>query len=189
MVIMMGVNASEGANLEKATFAGGCFWCMQPPYDKLPGVVSTVVGYTGGHVDNPTYEQVSSGQTGQAEAVEITFEPAKTSYEQLLEVFWHNVDPTALNRQFADVGTQYRTAIFYQNEAQKKAAEASKAKLAQLGKFKQAIATAILPATKFWPAEDYHQGYYRKSAGHYKLYRAGSGREQYLKQTWGAEVK
>jgi methionine-S-sulfoxide reductase len=140
-------------------------------------------------VDHPTYEQVSSGQTGHAEAVEITFDPAKTSYEQLLEVFWHNIDPTALNRQFADAGTQYRTAIFYHSDAQKQAAEASKAKLTQSGKFKRALVTGIVPATKFWPAEDYHQAYYRKNAGHYKMYRLGSGREGYLKETWGAEGK
>jgi methionine-S-sulfoxide reductase len=178
-------NNTEQKGLEKATFAGGCFWCMQPPFDGVPGVVSTLVGYTGGTQKNPTYEEVSSGRTGHAESVEITYDPKKISYDQLLDIFWMNVDPTTPNRQFADVGTQYRTAIFYHNDEQKKLAEASKKKYQQSGKYDKPIVTEIVPASTFWPAEDYHQKYYLKNNAHYKAYRKGSGREGYIRKTWG----
>lgn len=170
-------------SLARATFAGGCFWCMQPPFDKLEGVVRTTVGYTGGHKENPTYEEVSSGSTGHAEAVEILYDPQKVSYERLLEVFWQNIDPTIKDRQFCDVGSQYRTAIFYHDEEQKRLAENSLEKLKQSGRFSQ-IFTEIRPASTFWPAEDYHQFYYQKNPLRYKLYRLGCGRDQRLKELW-----
>ena len=176
--------------LEKATFAGGCFWCMQPPYDKLKGVVATTVGYTGGHKENPTYEEVSSGTTGHAEAVEIVYDPAQVSYDALLDLFWRNVDPTTRDRQFADAGSQYRTAIFYHNEEQRKAAQASKERMEKSGKFGgKPIVTQIVPASPFYPAEDYHQKYSQKNAVRYKFYRFNSGREQYLEKTWGKDAK
>ena len=168
-----------------ATLAGGCFWCMQPPYDKLDGVMETKVGYMGGSDKDPTYEEVSTGTTGHAEAVQITYDPSKVSYEQILEVFWHNIDPTTLNQQFADVGSQYRTVIFYHDEEQKKIAGESKKKLAQSGKFNKPIVTAIEPASTFYPAEDYHQRYYRKNEGHYNMYKVGSGRAGFIKNKWG----
>ncbi|MGE5238863.1 MAG: peptide-methionine (S)-S-oxide reductase MsrA [Chloroflexota bacterium] len=171
--------------LQKATFAGGCFWCMQPPYDKLEGVVSTRVGYTGGRTTNPTYEEVCSGATGHAEAVEILYDPSRISYPTLLEVFWQNIDPVAVNRQFADRGTQYRTAVFYHNEEQKRLAIESKESLAKSGKFAGPIATEIVPASEFYSGEEYHQGYYRKNPAHYNLYKFGSGREAFLKEVWG----
>lgn len=171
---------------EKATFAGGCFWCMQPPYDKLPGVISTTVGYTGGTKQNPTYEEVCSGTTGHAEAIEIEFDPSKTTYSQTLDVFWKHIDPTTLNKEFADVGNQYRTAIFYHNEEQKKLAVASKEALEKSGRYGgKRIVTEITPAGKFWPAEDYHQKYYKKNPGPYESYHAASGRDAYEKKIWG----
>ena len=175
--------------LETATFAGGCFWCMQPPYDKLKGVVSTRVGYTGGHVKNPTYEEVSSGTTGHAEAVEITYDPSRTGYNELLDVFWRSIDPTALNRQFADNGTQYRTAIFYHNEEQRHLAVASKEALERSGKFSGPIVTEIVQASEFYPAEEHHQKYYVKSPVRYNLYKVGSGRESFLKKMWGEAAR
>jgi methionine-S-sulfoxide reductase len=174
------------ASQETATFAGGCFWCMEPPYKKLKGVKSITVGYTGGSLENPTYEDVCTGQTGHAEAVEIIFDPSQTSYEQLLDVFWKNIDPTALNAQFADHGTQYRTGIFYHSPEQKRLAEASKVQLEKSGKFNQPIVTEITPAARFYPAEDYHQDYSAKCPLRYNAYRTGSGREAYLKRTWGS---
>ena len=180
---------NKNNHFEKATFAGGCFWCMQPPYDKLSGVVSTTVGYTGGTKANPTYEQVCMGTTGHAEAVEIVYDGSKVSYSQLLDVFWKSIDPTTLNQQFADRGTQYRTAVFYHNEEQKRLAVASKEKLERSGKFKKPIATEIVPASTFYPAEDTHQGYYKKCPIPYQLYKVGSGREHYLKETWGSGDK
>jgi methionine-S-sulfoxide reductase len=173
------------AELMKATFAGGCFWCMQPPYEKLKGVVKVTVGYTGGHTKNPTYEKVCSGTTGHAEAVEIEYDPKQVTYQQLLDVFWKNIDPTTINAQFADHGDQYRTAIFYHSLEQKKLAEQSKEELQKSGKFDQPIVTEIVPASAFYPAEDYHQQYYKKCPLRYKAYRAGSGREDYLKRLWG----
>ena len=171
--------------LDTATFAGGCFWCMEPPFEKLNGVRSVTSGYTGGTEPNPSYEQVSSGKTGHAESIQIRYDPAAVTYEQLLDVFWMNVDPTTPNAQFADHGTQYRTAIFYHNEAQQRLAEASKAKLARSGKFQAPIVTEIVPASTFYPAEDYHQDYYKKNPLRYKLYRVGSGRDRYLHEQWG----
>ncbi len=169
----------------KATFAGGCFWCMEPPYDKLPGVISTTSGYTGGKTRNPTYEQVSSGSTGHAEAVEVEYDPAKVSYEKLLDVFWHNVDPTQRDGQFCDHGSQYRTAIFYHSPEQKRLAEASKTALAKNKPFKGEIVTEITPAAEFYRAEEYHQDFYRKNPIRYKFYRTGCGRDARLKELWG----
>jgi methionine-S-sulfoxide reductase len=170
-----------------ATFGGGCFWCMEPPFEQLEGVTSVVSGYAGGHRKNPTYEEVSSGTTGHAEVVQVTFDPAKISYEKLLDVFWRNIDPTDPHGQFADKGSQYRTAIFYHDEAQREAAEKSKEALAQSGKFAKPIVTQIAPATDFYPAEDYHQDYYKKNPLRYKSYKIGSGREGFLKRTWGKD--
>ena len=171
--------------LSVATFAGGCFWCMEPPYDALPGVVSTTSGYMGGRTANPTYQQVSSGTTGYAEAVQVVFDPKKVSYEKLLEVFWVNVDPTVKDRQFCDAGNQYRTTIFYHDEAQRKAAEASKAALEKSKPFKGDIVTPIEKAGAFYPAEDYHQDFYKKNPVRYKIYRTGCGRDARLKELWG----
>lgn len=170
---------------QKAAFAGGCFWCMQPVFDKLPGVYSTTVGYTGGQKEDPTYEEVSTGGTGHAEAIEVLYDPAKVSYPKLLEAFWRSIDPTNPRGQFADTGSQYRTAIFYHNETEKRLAEASKEKLARSGKFDQPLVTQIVPASRFYPAEEYHQKYYLKNAGHYESYKVGSGRAGFLKKTWG----
>jgi peptide-methionine (S)-S-oxide reductase len=175
--------APQGQQLAKATFAGGCFWCMEPPFEKLDGVVSVTSGYTGGPKKNPTYEEVSSGGTGHAESVEIAYDPAKVSYQKLLDVFWHNVDPTVKNRQFCDVGEQYRTAIFYKGEEQKRLALESKAAIEKAKGFK--VQTQIVMATPFYPAEEYHQDYYKKNPVRYKLYRYNCGRDQRLEQLWG----
>jgi methionine-S-sulfoxide reductase len=172
---------------EKATFAGGCFWCMEPPFEKLKGVLSVTSGYTGGHTENPKYDDVSSGGTGHAEAVEILYDPAQISFAKLLEVFWRNIDPTTKDRQFVDVGTQYRTAIFFHNEEQKRLAEESKKALEASGRFGKPIVTEIVPAGKFWPAEEYHQDYYKNSSTRYKFYRFNSGRDQYLDRIWGKD--
>ena len=174
----------QGA-MQKATLAGGCFWCMQPVYDKLPGVVSTTVGYTGGQKKSPTYEEVSTGTTGHTEAIEVVYDPAKISYSELLDAFWRSIDPTNPRGQFADTGSQYRTAVFYHDEEQKRLALESKEKLAKSGKFDKPVATEIVPASEFYPAEDYHQKYYIKNAGHYELYKVGSGRAGFLKKLWG----
>ncbi len=180
-------NESKGSNMDnkniaKATFAGGCFWCMQHPFDKLTGVVSTTVGYTGGHKENPTYEEVCSGETGHAEAIEIQYDPSQITYSKLLDVFWRNIDPTTFNKQFADVGTQYRTVIFYHNEEQKSIAESSKEEMERSGIHDKPIVTEITAATKFYKAEEYHQKYYEKCPVKYKLYKSGSGRNHYLKK-------
>jgi len=177
--------ASAADALAKATCAGGCFWCMEPPYDKLDGVVSTTSGYIGGRTQNPTYEAVSAGGTGHAEAVEIVYDPAKVSYAKLLDVFWRNIDPTVRNRQFCDVGDQYRSAIFYHDDEQKRLAEASKAALAKSKPFPQPIVTEIVPAGVFTPAEAYHQNYYLKNPLRYKFYRYSCGRDQRLEELWG----
>jgi methionine-S-sulfoxide reductase len=177
----------KGQELAEATFAGGCFWCMEGPFDQLPGVKDTIVGYTGGAVADPSYEQVNSGTTGHTESVLVVYNPKEVSYEKLLETFWKNIDPTQVDGQFADRGSQYRTAIFFHNEEQKKLAEASKEKLASSGKFKKPIATTIEPASTFYRAEEYHQDYYKKNSIRYKLYRVGSGRADYIKRTWGEE--
>lgn len=174
------------ATTSKATFAGGCFWCMEGPFDVLPGVISTTSGYIGGTKKNPTYQEVSSGRTGHAEAVQIVFDPKKISYEKLLEVFWYNIDPTVKDRQFCDVGSQYRTGIFYHDDAQKKTAEASKAALQKSKPFKGELVTEITAAAEFTAAEDYHQDFYIKNPTRYKFYRAGCGRDARLKELWGA---
>lgn len=176
--------AEKPRQLAKATFAGGCFWCMEPPYDELAGVVETISGYTGGHKKNPTYEEVSAGATGHAEAVQVIYDPSKVSYRKLLEVFWRNIDPTVADRQFCDVGKQYRTAIFYHDEEQKRLAEQSKAGIEKTKRFKVPIKTEITAATEFFPAEAYHQDYYRKNSVHYKLYRYSCGRDNRLAELW-----
>jgi len=172
--------------LEKATFAMGCFWCSEEAFEKVPGVVSVVSGYTGGRVKNPSYEQVSRGTTGHAEAVEVTFDPAKVSYEKLLDTFWLNHDPTVKDRQFCDSGSQYRPELFYHSEEQKKLAEASKAKWEKEKPFRQPIVTQITKASEFYPAEDYHQDYYKKNPLQYRFYVSGCGRYQRLDSLWGA---
>jgi len=172
-------------NYSKATFAGGCFWCMEPPFDKLEGVISTTSGYTGGTEGNPTYKEVSAGKTGHAEAVQVLYDPGKVSYEKLLDVFWHQINPTTRDRQFVDVGSQYRTAIFYHDDEQRRLAEESRERMAKSGRFEGPIVTDILPAGPFWPAEDYHQDYYTKNPLRYKFYRFNSGRDQYLEKVWG----
>jgi peptide-methionine (S)-S-oxide reductase len=169
----------------KAIFAGGCFWCMEPPYDKIPGVLATTSGYIGGSLKNPTYEQISTGRTGHTEAVLVEYDPAKVSYEKLVEVFWINIDPTVKNAQFCDHGSQYRSGIFYLDDAQRKIAEASKARLDKTKPFKEPIVTEITRATEFYRAEDYHQDYYLKNPVRYKLYRNGCGRDARLKEIWG----
>ena len=176
-----------GSQPATATFAGGCFWCMESPFDKLDGVISVTVGYTGGSKANPTYEQVSAGSTGHAESVQLKYDPGKVGYAKLLEVFWRNIDPVTPNAQFCDHGNQYRSAIFYQDEEQKRLAEASKAELAKSGRFKQPIVTEIVPASTFWPAEDYHQHYYLKNPLRYKFYRTSCGRDRRLEELWGRQ--
>ena len=180
---------ASAAGTAVATFAGGCFWCMEPPYDKLPGVISTTSGYMGGSVRYPTYEAVSNGVTGHAEVVQVVYDPAKVTYEKLLDVFWHNVDPTVKDRQFCDTGSQYRTAIFVHTDEQRKAAEASKAGLEKTKPFKDPIVTPIVAASDFWPAEDYHQDYYVKNPARYTYYRTGCGRDARLKALWGSAPK
>jgi peptide-methionine (S)-S-oxide reductase len=170
---------------EKATFAGGCFWCMEPPFDELPGVISTTSGYTGGSTKNPTYEQVSAGVTGHAEAVEVVFDPAKITYARLLEVFWKNIDPITPDRQFCDSGTQYRAGIYYHTAEQKRLAEASKKALEDSGRFKQPIVTEIVAAPPFYRAEEYHQDYYKKNPLRFKFYKYNCGRDQRLEKLWG----
>jgi peptide-methionine (S)-S-oxide reductase len=167
----------------KATFAGGCFWCVEADFDKVEGVISTTSGYTGGRSANPSYEEVSRGGTGHAEAVEIVYDPAKVSYEKLLDVFWHNIDPLAKDRQFCDHGDQYRSAIFYQDEQQRALAEASKAQVAK--RFKQPIQTEIVAAGPFYNAEEYHQVYYKKNPIRYRFYRFNCGRDARLEELWG----
>lgn len=167
-----------------AIFGGGCFWCMEPPFDNTAGVVETIVGYTGGQVENPSYEEVSSGRTGHWEAVRVTYDPEKVSYRALLEVFWRNIDPTQDDGQFADRGQHYRTVIFYLDDAQRQEAERSKSELAKSGKFSDPIVTEILPARPFYPAEEAHQNYYQKEKEHYDMYKRGSGRAGFLERTW-----
>ena len=170
----------------EATFAGGCFWCMEPPYDKQPGVSATISGYMGGELENPTYEQISRGGTGHAEVVQIEYDDSQISYEQLLEIFWRNIDPFAVDRQFCDSGDQYRSAIFYHNDEQRALAEASKAEME--ARFDQEITTDILPASEFWTAEEYHQDYYEKNPLRYKFYRLSCGRDDRLEEVWGEEA-
>jgi peptide-methionine (S)-S-oxide reductase len=168
-----------------AIFSGGCFWCVESDFDKVPGVVATISGYTGGRKVNPTYEEVSSGTTGHAESVEVIYDPKKVTYEHLLDVFWVSIDPTVKDRQFCDTGNQYRTAIFYSNDEQRRAAEASRKKIEATKPFKAAIVTEITMAGTFYPAEDYHQDFYLKNPVRYKFYRTGCGRDARLKELWG----
>jgi peptide-methionine (S)-S-oxide reductase len=185
LLLAITVPRAHGEPPAIATFAGGCFWCMQPPFDALGGVISTTVGYTGGHTKNPTYEEVESGDTGHAETIQITYDPNKISYAKLLDVFWHNIDPLTANGQFCDHGTQYRSAIFYHNDEQKRLAEESKKALEASGRFHQPIVTAIVPASEFYPAEDDHQKYYLKNPIRYHYYRYRCGRDQRLEKLWG----
>ncbi|TMH64981.1 MAG: peptide-methionine (S)-S-oxide reductase MsrA [Betaproteobacteria bacterium] len=185
LALVLNEAPAQAQKLEKATFAAGCFWCTEEAFEKVPGVVSAVSGYTGGKVKNPSYEQVSSGRTGHAEAVEVTYDPAKVSYEKLLDTFWLNHDPTVKDRQFCDAGSQYRPEIFYRTEEQKRLAEASKARWEKDKPFRQPILTPITPATEFYPAEDYHQDYYKKNPLQYKFYVTGCGRYARLDSLWG----
>lgn len=173
--------------LATATFAGGCFWCMQPPFDNLDGVIATAPGYTGGHKENPTYEEVCSGTTGHTEALQVIYDPQTVSYTQLLEVFWRNINPADPDGQFVDRGSQYRPAIFYHNQEQQRLAEKSRSDLAATGRFNSPLRIDILALETFYPAEDYHHDYYRKSPAQYKAYRYHSGRDQFLKKFWGDE--
>ena len=174
----------KSGNYEKATFAGGCFWCMEPPFEKLDGVAAVISGYAGGPEKDPTYEDVASGRTGHRESVQILYDPSRISYEELLEVFWKQIDPTDPGGQFVDRGPQYASAVFYHNEEQKRLAEISRKQLADSGIFDKPIATEILPLNAFYEAEDYHQDFYKKSTQRYKSYRSGSGRDQFLKRAW-----
>jgi len=178
--------AAQAQQTEKATFAAGCFWCTEEAFEKVPGVIQAVSGYTGGKVKNPSYEQVSSGRTGHTEAVQVTFDPSKVSYDKLLDTFWLNHDPTVTDRQFCDAGSQYRPEIFYHSEDQKRLAEASKAKWEKAKPFRQPLLTPITAASDFYPAEDYHQDYYKKNPVQYRFYVTGCGRYSRLDQLWGA---
>lgn len=177
--------AAQTPQTASVVLAGGCFWCMEPPFDKTDGVLSTISGYSGGKQAKPTYEQVSAGSTGHVEVVKVEYDPAKVSYEKLLDIFWRNIDPVDADGQFCDKGSQYRSAIFYGNEKEKELAEASKQQVA--AKLGQAVATDLLPAAEFYPAEDYHQDYYTKNPLKYKFYRYGCGRDARLEAVWGAE--
>jgi len=181
----MGNGSHEG--LEYATFAGGCFWCMEPPFENLDGVHEVIAGYTGGDIENPSFEEVSSGETGHYEAIQIMYDPERITYEELLEVYWRQIDPTDPGGQFVDRGTQYRTAIFYHNQQQKELAEESRRRLGESGRYDKPIVTEILPYQDFYPAEDYHQDYYQKNPDRYEYYKQNSGREGYLKEKWPAE--
>ena len=179
------MESGKNSGYREATFAGGCFWCMQPPFDSLTGVVETVVGYSGGKEENPTYEQVWQGRTGHAEAIRVVYDPEKIGYGTLLETFWINIDPTQEDGQFADRGRHYRTAIFYHDDSQKEEALLSKKKLEESGKFKKPIVTSVEKFVSFYRAEEYHQKYYEKNPIHYGNYKRGSGREGFIKRTWG----
>lgn len=183
------LHSKENPKAETAIFAGGCFWCMEGPFEKLPGVISVISGYTGGKEKNPTYEDVGYGRTGHRESVLITYDPKKIDYAKLLGTYWRQIDPTDNGGQFADRGNQYRAAIYYKNDAQKKLAQEFKDKIGASGKFSSPIAVEILPASEFYPAEEYHQDYYKKNPTHYKQYRKGSGREDYVNKTWGEEAQ
>ena len=185
-IIVTGSRGQNSSPVETRTaiFAGGCFWCIQPAFDKAKGVVKTVVGYCGGTEPNPTYQLVSSEKTSYRESIAITYDPAKISYEQLLDIYWRQIDPTQADGQFTDIGPSYRAAIFYGNEQEKKIAEASKEKLARSGKFNKRIVTEILRAMKFYPAEAYHQKYYQQNPEHFEAFEHGSGRVSFKKKTW-----
>jgi methionine-S-sulfoxide reductase len=194
LAVLAGRHVCRGAESTSATtrtaiFAGGCFWCMQPPYDNAKGVVKTVVGYSGGSAEDANYEKVSAHRTKHREVIEVTYDPAQISYEQLLDIFWRQIDPTQEDGQFHDIGLSYQAAVFYGSEEEKTVAEASKEKLAKSGKFSKPIVTEILPAQPFYPAEEYHQKYYLKNAAAFEAYHVGSGRVSFLKKTWGAEAK
>jgi peptide methionine sulfoxide reductase msrA/msrB len=180
-----GAQDSSPAMTKTAIFAGGCFWCIQPAFDKAKGVINTVVGYCGGNEPNPTYELVSSEKTGYRESIEITYDPRKISYDQLLDIYWRQIDPTQADGQFTDVGLSYRAAIFYNNDEEKRTAEMSKERLARSGKFKKPIVTEILPVMKFYPAEAYHQKYYQQNPEHFEAFEEGSGRTSFQQKTWG----
>jgi methionine-S-sulfoxide reductase len=176
---------SSPAETRTAVLAGGCFWCIQPAFDKAKGVIKTVVGYCGGTEPNPTYDLVSSEKTGYRESIQITYDPAKISYDQLLDIYWRQIDPTQADGQFTDIGPSYRTAIFYGNNDEKKIAETSKEKLVRSGKFNKPIVTEILPSMKFYPAEAYHQKYYQQNPEHFEAFEQGSGRVSFKKKAWG----
>ena len=178
---------SPPAAAKTAVFAGGCFWCIQPAFDKAPGVIKTMVGYCGGTEPNPTYELVTSEKTGYRESIEITYDPAKISFDQLLNIYWRQIDPTQADGQFTDIGPSYRAAIFYAGEEEKKIAEASKEKLTRSGKFDKPIVTEILPSMKFYPAEEYHQKYYRQNPERFEAFEKGSGRVSFEKKTWAVD--
>jgi peptide-methionine (S)-S-oxide reductase len=184
-LVALGTVSTPAQERAKATFAGGCFWCMEPPFDKLDGVISTTSGYTGGRKVNPTYQEVSAGTTGHTEAVEIVYDPRKVTYAQLLDVFWRNIDPTTPDRQFCDIGSQYRAAIFYHDETQRGLAEQSRQAVAR--RLGRPVVTELAPAAPFYVAEEYHQDYYRKNPVRYRFYRASCGRDQRLEQIWGKE--
>lgn len=188
LATLAGAQSAAPASTAKATFAGGCFWCVEADFDKVPGVLSTTSGYTGGNVANPSYEQVSSKRTGHAEAVEVVFDPTKVSYEKLVEHFWRTIDPTTKDAQFCDHGSPYRTAIFANNEAQLKIAQASLEALKKSKPFKEPIVTEIVSAGPFYKAEDYHQDYYKKNPVRYQYYRSACGRDARLKQLWGSQA-
>jgi len=187
LLCLAAIGVADAQERARATFAGGCFWCMEPPFDKLDGVVSTTSGYTGGRTADPTYEQVSAGRTGHAEVVEVLYDPRKITYSQLLDVFWRNIDPLTANAQFCDVGSQYRAAIFVHDETQRRLAEESKTAVAR--RLQKPVVTEVVTASKFWPAEEYHQDYYKKNPIRYNLYRAGCGRDQRLEAIWGPASK
>ncbi|MEY2526567.1 MAG: peptide-methionine (S)-S-oxide reductase [Verrucomicrobiota bacterium] len=189
-VVVTIIELSQGedsvpANTKTAVLAGGCFWCIQPAFDKAPGVIKTLVGYCGGTEPDPTYELVGSERTKYRESLEITYDPAKISFDQLLDIYWKQINPTQADGQFTDIGPSYRAAIFYGNEEEKKIAETSKQKLAHSGKFDKPIVTEILPAMKFYPAEAYHQKYYQQNPAHFEAFEKGSGRESFQKKKWG----
>ena len=183
---LRGQNSSP-ARTRTVVFAGGCFWCIQPAFDKAKGVIKTVVGYSGGTEPNPTYERVSSEKTGYRESIEITYDPIRISYDQLLDIYWRQIDPTQADGQFTDIGPSYRAAIFYSDNEEKKIAEVSKEKLARSAKFDKPIVTEILPAMKFYPAEAYHQKYYQQNPGHFEAFEKGSGRVSFEKKTWAVD--
>ncbi|MDV6237241.1 peptide-methionine (S)-S-oxide reductase MsrA [Leptospira ellisii] len=188
LLLFLGISilpSYAGPKRQKATFAGGCFWCMQGPFKSLPGVVSVTAGYSGGKEISPTYEDVSAGKTGHRESVQIEYDPSKTEYYELLRIFWRQINPTDDGGQFADRGKHYRTGIFYHDEAQRKIAERSKTEMEKSGRFKGKITVEIVPYTSFYAAEGYHQNYYQTNPERYKAYRKGSGREAYLERIWG----
>jgi methionine-S-sulfoxide reductase len=192
LIAACAIASSQGQNsspveTRTAIFAGGCFWCIQPAFDKAKGVIKTVVGYCGGTEPNPTYEVVSSEKTGYRESIQITYDPTKISYDQLLDIYWRQIDPTQADGQFTDIGPSYRAAIFYGNDDEKKIAAASKEKLASSGKFNKPIVTEILPAMKFYPAEAYHQKYYQQNPEHFEAFEEGSGRVSFKKKAWSDE--